>query len=130
MAATTPTFSLLLLVSLLSLSTTETIATFINPLTIPSCTGHPAFLKCAHDIQSAIIGTGSVEIGAGAHTISILLGSIDVAKASYINVLHFLSSNRIESDFIKSAHSAFHTAIRDIKCASKVYFESIMFLVC
>lgn len=129
MAATTPTLPLLLLVSLLSISTTKSVATFINPLQIPSCTDHPAFLKCAHDIQSAIIGAaGSVNIGSGAHKISLLLDSIDVAKASYTNVLHFLSSNHVKSDLINSLYSAFNAAIHEIKCASKVSFEYIMFI--
>lgn len=122
MATTTPALSLLL-VSLLSLSTTKTVATFINPLSIPSCTGHPAMLKCAHDIQSSIIGAGgSIEIGGGAHhTISLLLDSIDAAKASSVNVLHFLSSDRIESDFSKSLQLAIHIAIQELNLASKVY---------
>lgn len=123
MAEATTTFSLLLLTSLLALSTTETIATFINPLTIPSCTGHPALLKCAHDIQFALVGAGRTEIGAEAHTISLILDSINAAKASYINALHFISSNHIETKFTKSLHSAFNVAIRELNVASKVYFQ-------
>jgi hypothetical protein len=120
MAVTTPALSLLLLVSLLSLSTTKTAATFINPLSIPSCSGHPAMLKCAHDIQSAIVGVGSAGIGAGSHTISLLLDSINTAKSSYIIVLHFLSSNHIKSDFSESFHSTINVAIQELNYASKV----------
>jgi hypothetical protein len=123
MAATHSALSLLLAVSLLCLFTTKTVATFINPLSIPSCTGHPAMLVCAHDIQSAVVGAGSAGIGAGSHTISLLLDSINTAKSSYINVLHFLSSNHIKSDFSKSLHSAISSALQELNHASKVYIR-------
>jgi hypothetical protein len=123
MAATAPALSLLLLVSLLSLSTTKTAATFINPLSIPSCSGHPAMLKCAHDIQSAIVGVGSAGIGAGSHTISLLLDSINTAKSSYLNVLQFISSNHIKSDFSKSLHPAIRIAVQQLNNASKVSID-------
>jgi hypothetical protein len=118
--AATPALSLLLFVSLLSHSTTKTVATFIDPLSIPSCMGHPAMLKCAHDIQSSIVGVGSAGIGAGSHTISLLLNSIDTAKSSYITVLHFLSSNHNKFDFSKPLHSTISIAVQQLNHASKV----------
>jgi hypothetical protein len=125
MAATSTTSSLLLLTSLLlALSTTETVATFVNPISIPSCTGHPSLLQCAHDIQFALIGTGYAEIGTGVHIISLIQDSINAAKASNINVLHFLSINHMDSSFSKSLQSAFQFAIAELIAASKVPFQS------
>jgi hypothetical protein len=125
MATTSTISSLLLLTSLLhALSTTKTVATFVNPISIPSCTGHPSLLQCAHDIQFALLGSGYAEIGSGVHIISLIQDSINAAKASYINVLHFLSSSHIDSGFGNSLQSAFQIAIDELNAASKVSFLS------
>lgn len=125
MAATAPTFSLVL-ISLLSLSTNKIIATYINPLSIPSCIGHPGLLKCAYDVESAIIHGGFAEISSVVPTISLALDSINAAKASYINALHFLPSKHFESGFHNSLKAAFSAAIHEADEASKVLLDKHM----
>jgi hypothetical protein len=116
MTAKPPAHWLLLLVSLLSPSATETVSTFINPLSIPSCTCYPTTLKCPHEFQYAILGVASA-----AKTISLLLESISTAKYSCINVLLLLSRTaHIASDFSKSLYLAINIAIQELNLASKV----------
>jgi hypothetical protein len=126
MATSASTFSILLLVSLLSLFTTRTVAHNRFPLP-PSCIGNPSLLKCAIDFEFALKAAASSETHISAGALTVVLNSINAAKAAGASILHFLPimdggliNVHPKIGLVKSLNSTIGIAINQLIQASTV----------
>lgn len=122
MAAKTTDMSLLLLVSLLSLFTATTVATFINPLIIPSCSGQGKLDKCYQDYKAAYgaAHASSGKIGTADTTIVLAHNAVYAAKTSCSITLQFFKSFRGGSQRFITCEHTFNIAIIHLRKASFV----------
>lgn len=126
MAMRAPTFSILFLISLLSLSATKTSAH--NRFSFPSsCIGHPSLLKCALDFESALKAAASTETHIATGASNVVIESINAAKAAGVSILHFLSSMHgglitlhPEIEWVNSLNSTVGIAVHELIKASTV----------
>jgi hypothetical protein len=122
MSAKTTAVSLLL-ISLLSISATTTLATFVSPLTVPSCSTQLNPVKCYQDYKAAYVAAASAELGMAANAIGIASNAVNAAKASCSAALQFFNSVKGGMPVSITCQNTFTLAVHYLGQASVVSLD-------